>query len=147
MGEAEYTVTPTPSSQGLGSKSDGDNGTAHENVPEGGRFCIGVNCLTHLSRGELKFEHDIEARVLCDEFDSCATGGHVVMVNGSGMMMSSYCKVAKCYERVMLVNSPKEAKSVRVKSKTEGLLFTGYSARYGTKVEEAMFGLVTKLGL
>lgn len=40
-------------------------------------------------------------------------------------------------EKVMLVNSPRLRAVRRVESKTEGLVYTGLTARYETIVEES----------
>lgn len=108
--------------------------------------CIASEHLTHLGRNELAFEEDELQRVLCDTYGSCATPGHVVVVHGRSMMMSTYCEKADCIGRVMHVNSPRYIKGLRLSSKTVGLTFSAFAARYQTRVEENALRLAVRLG-
>ena len=110
--------------------------------------CIGANALTHLSADELVYSEHRRSRVMCDERGSCATGGHMVVWNGKGMAMRKYCEVVGgCVVRVMWVNSPKYKRGIMVRSRSEGLLFTAFAARYGTRVEEAVLNAALRMGL
>ena len=110
--------------------------------------CIGANALTHLPMDELVYSEHRRSRVLCDVKGSCATAGHMVVWNGKGMMMRKYCEVVGgCAVRVMWVNSPKYRRGIMVRSRSEGLMFTAFAARYGTHVEEAVMKAAMRMGL
>ncbi|CDF33147.1 unnamed protein product [Chondrus crispus] len=108
--------------------------------------CIDVRALSHLSEEDLVFKTHFVAPVLCDSNDSCATPAHVVMHDGRPMMMRSYCATVGCTKKNMYVNSPKYYRRLVVKSKTPGLHFTVFAARYGTRLEEVVISSVLRLG-
>ena len=108
--------------------------------------CIDVRALSHLSEEDLVFKTHFVAPVLCDSNDSCATPAHVVMYEGKPMMMRSYCAIVGCRKENMYVNSPKYYRRLVVKSKTSGLHFTVFAARYGTRLEELVISSVLRLG-
>lgn len=109
--------------------------------------CIDAELLSHFKPHELVFENHPTARVLCDPSGSCATKGHIVHYNGSVMMMSSYCDVVGCEEREMEVNSPRYRRGLKVESKSDGMRFTAFAARYETKTEEAVLSTAVHIGL
>ncbi|CDF34403.1 unnamed protein product [Chondrus crispus] len=108
--------------------------------------CIDIRALSHLGGEDLVFKRHFVAPVLCDLNDSCATPAHVVMHDGRPMMMRSYCATAGCTKKNMYVNSPKYYRRLVVKSKTPGLYFTVFAARYGTRLEELVISSVLLLG-
>lgn len=109
--------------------------------------CIGVEHLEHVSREELVYDSHRLARVLCDGNRSCATPGHMVVFQGRPMMMKRYCDLARCTSRVMYVNSPRYRRGVTVASRTEGLVFTAFAARYSSTAEEKVLALAVRVGL
>lgn len=137
------------------SESEGDDDTTENEV------CVDARALAHLGDEELVYGgNHRKARVLCDEFGSCATEGHMVEFEGRAMMMRRYCRevVAKrvagarreggvggggCQRRVMSVNSMRMRRArLRVASQTEGLHFTVFAARYKSSIEEAMLSML-----
>lgn len=110
--------------------------------------CVDSRALSHFSKEELVFAEHRVARVLCDQNGSCATAGHMVMWEGAAMMMQTYCKVeGGCREEQMLVNSPRMAVKLRVRSKTEGLQYTAFAARFATGTEEMFLRALVRVGL
>lgn len=110
--------------------------------------CVSAESLQHLSMSDLVFAEHVEADVLCDISGSCATHGHVVVYEGRPMMMSTYCEVhTQCISKRMLVNSPRLKRGLRIPSKTTGLEFTVYAAKYRTKAEEVVLGGLVRIGL
>lgn len=118
-----------------------------ETVPKSSEGCIAVDLLRHLNRHELVYKNHRMMKALCDDAGSCATPGHMVLYGGRGMMMSSYCRVVKCVERHMLVNSPAYGRAVRVNTLSKGLVFTAFAARYGTRAEEGLMSAAIRIGL
>lgn len=84
--------------------------------------------------------------VLCDSAGSCATPGHVVVWKGAAMMMKSYCALVSCQRTVAWVNSPAYARGLRVVSRTSGLEYTAFAARYETAVEERALAVAVRAG-
>lgn len=116
------------------------------NVPSA--VCVAAEALQHLPKSDLVFTEHVQADVLCDVSGSCATHGHVVVYEGRAMMMETYCKLhAECRAGSMLVNSPKLKRGLRVASKTKGLEFTAYAARYRTKAEEVVLRGLVRFGM
>lgn len=109
--------------------------------------CIDASALDHLDSGELVYERHVVRRVICDAHGSCATRGHIVVYQGRGMMMKTYCDLVGCAERITKVNSPKHRRKLRVPSRTQGLAFTSLAARYSTKAEEMVLAAVIHMGL
>lgn len=110
--------------------------------------CVDASALDHLRREELVYAEHVMARVLCDAQGACATPGHVVRFNGRAMMMRSYCAaVGGCARDVMLVNSPRYRRGLMVGTKTQGLEFTAFAARFETRVEEHVLATAVHLGL
>ncbi|CDF40909.1 unnamed protein product [Chondrus crispus] len=121
-------------------------------VPPGGNddeddVCIDVRALGHLSSNGLVFEKHAVSRVLCDENDSCATRGHMVVFRGHAMRMSTYCESVGCKEAVMEVNSPRFKRGMRIESNTKGLEYTAFAARYDTQAEESLIRMAVRFGL
>lgn len=109
--------------------------------------CFDANALGHLDRTDLVYPQHQWANVLCDNDDSCATAGHMVVWKKNAMMMKRYCEmIGGCAERKMLVNSPKWAKALRIKSKTMQLEYTAYAAMYQTHVEEKLLRVAVHAG-
>lgn len=142
------------------SESDTAGPTPEHDDPD--PICIAAHLLSHLPSEALIFSEHRRAAVLCDGSGrhSCATPGHMVVYEPHGaMMMSTYCArfaPSGCEKRVMLVNSPRMRRRVRVVSrgvgmKEEGsgsgnrLEFTALAARHGTKVEERVLALVVRM--
>lgn len=109
--------------------------------------CIGADALQHLERGELVYAQDVWAWVLCDGNGSCATAGHMVVYEGRAMRMGRYCGMVGCERRKMMVNSPKRRAGLRVGSRSGGLEFTAFAARYETVVEEMVLAAAVRVGL
>lgn len=132
------TSTPTPDADNVGSTNVADE-----------EICIDARAISELRPEELVFEKHVLARVLCDANGSCATPGHMVKFGGRVMRMSSYCEVSggHCREARMLVNSPRYRRGLSFASRTEGLSFTAFAARYGTRVEEMMLAFAMRLGM
>lgn len=131
---------------GAGAESE-PSGTAEsdseETLPQ---VCIDARALSHVESENLIFKKHVWANVLCDDNESCATEGHIVKFRGDSMRMSAYCGIVKCSRRVMQVNSPRYSRGLRVNSNTDGLHFTAFSARYNTRVEEAVLAAVVRAG-
>lgn len=110
--------------------------------------CMDSKLLKELDKEELVFKDDILADVLCDEFDSCATAGHMIVWNGSSMMMKRYCtkQGIKCRKEVIYVNSPKWRMGRRIESYTEGLELTAIAARFESRIEETILRSVIHAG-
>lgn len=130
---------------------DGNDQDALETSPQPSEeqesVCIDAEALSHLQAHELVYEEHVVSRVLCDNFGSCATPGHIVQYKGSAMMMKRYCGMVGCEERSMKVNSPKYRRGMRVKSRTDGLEFTVFAARYETRAEEFVMSSAVRAGL
>eukprot|EP00177_Eucheuma_denticulatum_P003138 GFKZ01005659.1.p1 GENE.GFKZ01005659.1~~GFKZ01005659.1.p1 ORF type:complete len:377 (-),score=56.00 GFKZ01005659.1:213-1343(-) len=109
--------------------------------------CIDVEALSHLSADDLVFSSHSLSSVLCDEFGSCATRGHIVTYRGKAMMMATYCKLVECERKKILVNSPRYKMGRRISSKTKDLEYTAFAARYETRVEEKFLKTAVHLGL
>lgn len=96
------------------------------------------------------FAKDYYSWVLCDASGSCATSGHMVAWNGQMMMMKTYCEVgaaAGCERKVMSVNSMKYKRRGRVESKTDGLQFGVFAAKWATSTEEVVLRGLMRMGL
>lgn len=141
---------PRSGDTGTGSASSsptGDPSSTSSGSPTGD-VCVDVRALQAFAHHELVFAEHVRSAVLCDLSDSCATPGHMVQYHGSPMTMRKYCSiVGTCSRRVLLVNSPKFRKRLRIPSNTDDLYFTPLAARYGTQVEEVFLGIVIRLGL
>eukprot|EP00177_Eucheuma_denticulatum_P004220 GFKZ01007645.1.p1 GENE.GFKZ01007645.1~~GFKZ01007645.1.p1 ORF type:complete len:639 (-),score=59.51 GFKZ01007645.1:279-2195(-) len=110
--------------------------------------CVDARLLEGMKKEELVFEEHAMTTVLCDKMGSCATPGHIVVWNGSSMMMRSYCGVAGgCEEVQMEVNSPRWRKKLRVVTRTSGLEFTAFAAKYATRGEEMALTALVRVGL
>ena len=107
--------------------------------------CVAVHHLNEegIIKSQRVFDADRLAVVLCDENNSCATPGHMVSFRGKGMMMRSYCKLIECTQSIMRVNSPIHSRKMRVTSRSEGLVFTAFAAKWVTAFEErVLWGLI-----
>lgn len=139
-GESVICVGSIPDSTTLTGPTEADNG--------GG--CIAIRELQGFSTERLVFRKHKITSVLCDRFESCATAGHMVYYNGNGMMMKSYCNLIKdgCETRRMEVNSPKwSSRRLRIRSKSPGLEYTSFAAKYETNTEEQMLKIAIRFGL
>lgn len=139
----DATSTPT-SAPGVSPDVEGGEGE-----PTPAPVCIDAEALAHLERKDLVFAEHAWSDVLCDSAGSCATGGHIVVYSGRPMMMERYCALAAagCEWRKKYVNSPRYSRGRRVPSKTDGLEFTAFAARYQTKVEERVLVAAVRVGL
>lgn len=138
----------------LGSNDNGDSQSTDsgndDNDEDGDEnsICVAVSSLNGLQPSKLVYAKHRKAVVLCDNFDNCATPGHIVEYKGQAMMMKSYCGLVKqCIRRMKLVNSIRMEAGLRVESKSSDLKFTAFSARYGTIVEETILGHIIRLGM
>ncbi|KAI0567359.1 hypothetical protein FGB62_3g363 [Gracilaria domingensis] len=129
--------------EGAGASSE----VAAEEQDAEDEVCVDAQALSHLPVHELVYKTHRTAYVLCDAQQSCATPGHVVVFNGRAMMMKTYCEFMSCENRIMQVNSPRLKPSVRIPSKTDGLQFTAFAARYQTRVEELALTTIVHVGL
>lgn len=111
------------------------------------QVCIDATALTHLQPHQLLYKLHPHATVLCDQFGSCATPGHIVRYKRSTMMMKTSCRIKGCTQHTVRVNSPRYARGIRVESKTSGLQFTAFAARHETRAEESIMALAVRLGL
>lgn len=127
--------------------------TARENFAgetfEDGGVCIAAVHLQHIASDNLVFARNVPARVLCDQFESCATAGHMVVFHGVAMTMATYCgKIGnRCSVRQMTVNSPAYKRQLRVASRTAALFFTPFSTSHETWLEERFLQVAIHLGL
>ena len=136
------TPTPTPTR----SPSPSPSRKPSPSSANAGAVCIAMKHLGEFGRNELVFDQDQVTNVLCDRNESCATPGHIVIWQGRGMMMKTYCgKVGGCRYEKMEVNSPRWGKGKSVKSMSDGLLFSVYAARYESKVEEYMLERILRI--
>eukprot|EP00177_Eucheuma_denticulatum_P002424 GFKZ01004347.1.p1 GENE.GFKZ01004347.1~~GFKZ01004347.1.p1 ORF type:complete len:512 (+),score=25.00 GFKZ01004347.1:264-1799(+) len=110
-------------------------------------ICVDAEALSDISREDLVFSEHAVGRVVCDSHGSCATRGHIVVYEGRAMMMGTYCGIVGCQKRVMYVNSPKYSRRKRIRSRTVGLEYTVFAARWETKVEEQVLTAAVKIGL
>lgn len=111
--------------------------------------CIGAHLLTSFHKTQLVFDSHQKANVLCDQFGSCATPGHIVHWKGEAMMMRTYCKRVDdgCNKQVMLVNSPRYERKLRVDSLSPHLSFTAFAARFESVGEELLLRSAVRMGL
>lgn len=111
-------------------------------------ICVDARLLEGMKKEELVFEEHAVTTVLCDKMGSCATPGHIVVWNDTSMMMRSYCALAGgCEEVQMEVNSPRWRRQLRVATKTSGLEFTAFAAKYATRGEEMALTTLVRVGL
>lgn len=130
--EGSPEVSETPQNDGTGGNGEG--------------VCIGTKHLGEFNQDELVFDEHQMANVLCDNAGSCATPGHIVIWEGQGIMMKTYCNiVGGCTREKMTVNSPKWKAGRRIKSDSEGLSFSVYAARYESNVEESVLKSVVRM--
>lgn len=110
--------------------------------------CIDASLLSSFPSHRLVFPRHHQAYVLCDQHGSCATPGHVVVMNGVPMMMRTYCtRFSNCRRRIALVNSPRFKRALRIDSKTDGLVLTPFAAQYETSLEEHVLSTIIRLGM
>lgn len=114
---------------------------------ESPNVCIAADALVGLDASNLVFADDRRAGVLCDQFDSCATPGHMVEFKGRAMSMKDYCAVGgiHCVKRTKLVNSPKMKMGLRIQSKSNHLMFTALSASKETWIETRVLAALLRL--
>lgn len=121
------------------------------NQSEGGESqpdeCVDAKALEHLPSHNLVFQRHATAKVLCDANRSCATPGHMVTYKREAMMMRTYCGLVGCKEDIMAVNSPRYRRGLSIKSKTTGLEYSSFAARYQTKAEEILIRIAVHVGL
>lgn len=111
-------------------------------------ICIHSEALGGFPQSALKYNTHQLARVICDEWGSCATAGHIVRYRGKAMCMKSYCNlVGGCAEKIVRVNSPNYRRGLTVESRTDGLVYTAFAARYATRWEEKILSVLVWFGL
>ncbi|CDF38326.1 unnamed protein product [Chondrus crispus] len=132
--------TPTPDESDDPSSSSESDGNDEE-------ACIDARALGHLPSDALVFKKHAVSRVLCDENNSCATRGHMVLFHGHAMRMSTYCDSVGCKQAVVEVNSPRFSRGMRIESNTKELEYTVFAARHDTRAEESMIRIAVQLGL
>lgn len=140
----------TPGATASASESPDSSSANLEESPEE-EVCVDARALAHLPSHALVFgaAHRRSA-VLCDAAGACATPGHLVVFKGEAMLMRRYCALAAsggCSRRVMLVNSPRMRRGLRVASKTGGLEFTALAARFGSAAEEVALRVLVRAGM
>lgn len=110
--------------------------------------CIAADTLVGLDTTDLVFADHRRASVLCDQFDSCATPGHMVQFKGYAMCMKEYCAVdgIRCVKRTKYVNSPKMRMGLRIQSKSKHLKFTALAASKETWLETTLLATLMRLG-
>lgn len=144
--------TPSPSESGSSTPSATASSDSNETEDDSTQaspepICIDAEALADMTSSQLVFKSARRASVLCDANNSCATAGHMVTWQGQTMMMQTYCALhVSCVRRVKSVNSPRMQRGLRVRSRTDGLLFTALAARYESKVEEVVLRNVVSLG-
>lgn len=111
--------------------------------------CIAAEDLVDFDGSDLVFAENRRGGVLCDQFDSCATPGHMVEFRGRSMSMKEYCAVDSihCVKRIKFVNSPKMKMGLRIKSKSKHLMFTALSASKETWLETRILAAILRLGI
>lgn len=142
--------TTDDGSTGGDTGSDGTEGTESDDAePTPDPICVDAAALAHLDARDLVFDTHRRAAVLCDTMGSCATPGHMVHFSGRAMMMRTYCQqaVGGCSRTVKEVNSPKFKRALRVPSRTEGLSYTTFAARFETVAEEHVLKTLVHIGL
>lgn len=144
----ETAASPTSTVGGAADENEVDDDAESESEVSAEPVCIDANALSHLSSDELVYKEHRRGAVLCDKNGSCATPGHMVMYNGSFMMMSSYCShIGGCAKRVMNVNSPRHRRALKIDSRTDGLQYTSLAARYATVAEEHVLKTLLRVGV
>lgn len=111
--------------------------------------CIAVSALSEFHPQELVYPMHMQSTVLCDQWKSCATPGHIVVFHDKAMMMQEYCRsvFGGCVRRIMLVNSPRINRKLRVKSMSPELQYTALSARYGSSAEKLILSWLIRYGM
>lgn len=111
--------------------------------------CIAVHLLKGFHPNDLVFDKHRNANVLCDQFGSCATPGHIIYWKDQAMMMKTYCEQVHdgCRKKVMLVNSPRYGRKLRVESISPQLSFTAFAARWESVGEELFLRTAVRMGL
>lgn len=112
--------------------------------------CVAARHLAGMRADALVYPAHRRAPVLCDQDANCATAGHVVVYDGTRLMMKTYCNAGfrgvRCTRRVMLVNSPRMARALRLRSNSKRLLFTAMAAKYESAIEETIISLLLRAG-
>lgn len=137
--------SPSPRPSLTSSPSVSPESSKPTSSPGDSPVCIAANMLTGVQRSDLVYAEHKRAQVLCDENGSCATDGHMVLYRGVAMMMATYCDLdaVNCRREATVVNSPRMRRGLRIASRTTGLEFTAFAARFVSKLEErALRGLV-----
>lgn len=127
-----------PFLEGVTPLDDGNCAPSDEN--DNSNVCIAVDVLNLFDREELLFKSHKRATVFCDQYENCATPGHMVLHQEKAMMMSSYClqHSVRCNRRIKLVNSPRMKPGLRITSRHPDLQFTALAASKQTFLEQAV---------
>lgn len=136
VSELEQDLFPTAQPSGDEKNDENSNSDA----------CIAVESI-RIPREMFVNSRHVPARVLCDENRSCATKGHIVQFRGKPMMMQTYCLKVGCSDALMYVNTPRYTSYNKFPSKTKGLLFTTFAARYNSLIEEFLLRIAVHMGL
>lgn len=130
------STSATPSTTRLPASSTSPRGTP---ISSPG-ICISSDALTHIKSSALVFAAHKRASVLCDQHESCATPGHMVIFNRVPMSMNDYCTQPGvfCIRRVKKVNSPKMKLGLRITSRSQNLEFTALAATKETWAEKTL---------
>lgn len=149
--------SPDPSKSSASSTSTPPNSTRSPNPrasetqepTDAPGVCIAADALVGLDALDMVFAENRRAGVLCDQFDSCATPGHMVEFRGRAMGMKDYCAKdgIHCVKRTKLVNSPKMKMGLRIQSKSTHLMFTAFSASKETWLETRILAALLRLGV
>lgn len=118
-------------------------------VDEGNCICIAIDSLKNFDKSSLVFDTRQRASVLCDEYENCATPGHMVIYKTEPMSMTTYCsqETISCRRTVKFVNSPKMKLGLRVSSFKKDLEFTVFAAAKETRLEETVLRWVLSIGI
>lgn len=130
-------------------RGPGNSGGPGNNGGPGSSACIAIDSLSSFDTSELVFKDHRRASVLCDQHESCATPGHIVVYQSIPMSMSTYCaqKNISCSRRVKLVNSPRMKRGLRVLSNSKDLEFTALAAAKETRLEETVLTFAVSMGI
>lgn len=136
-------------SGGGGDRPSGNEGSSDDDSRRPPLICVDADALKHLHPSQLVYPEHRLASVLCDQHGNCATPGHMVVYQGTPMMMRLYCDnvPSGCSRRVKHVNSPRFQKGMRIPSKSSSLQFTSLAARWETHLEHYFLSMALRIVL
>lgn len=146
-GNCDTSIPPSPSQTPSGFSSVLPE--ISSNAGDSENACIALDALKGYASSSLVFATHKRTNVLCDNYGSCATAGHMVIYKHVAMSMSSYCGMTgiSCVRQIKLVNSPRMKLGLRIESKSKDLVFTALSASRGTRLEERFLKMVILVGV